>query len=177
MARFCHTRYRRCWPISGTPANVRGMLVTRSRLAHDLYKLGLGAGEATMVHCRMSALGHVVGGAERVVRALLDALGPEGTLVAYTGWQDAPPDDLDALDEEARRAYLEGQPAYDPRVALSRRDHGRVPEALRTWPGARHSGHPEAGVAGGGPPPPAGFTRAPPPQAHWGGAPHPPLRE
>ena len=100
-----------------------------------------------MVHCRMSALGHVVGGAESVVRALLDALRPEGTLVAYTGWQDAPPDDLDALDEEARRAYLEGQPAYDPRVALSRRDHGRVPEALRTWPGARHSGHPEAGVA------------------------------
>src|SRR5215207_2505663 len=147
MVRFCHTRHRRCWPISGTPANVRGMLVTRSRLAHDLDKLGLGAGGATMVHCRMSALGHVVGGAESVVRALLDALGPEGTLVAYTGWQDAPPDDLDVLDEEARRAYLEEHPAYDPRVALSRRDHGRVPEALRTWPGTRHSGHPEAGVA------------------------------
>ena len=26
-----------------------------------------------MVHCQMSALGHVVGGAETVVRALLDA--------------------------------------------------------------------------------------------------------
>jgi aminoglycoside N3'-acetyltransferase len=73
------------------------MLVTRSRLAHDLDKLGLGTGEVTMVHCRMSALGHVVGGAKSIVRALLDALGPEGTLVAYTGWQDAPPDDLDAL--------------------------------------------------------------------------------
>ena len=104
-----------------------------------------------MVHCRMSALGHVVGGAESVVRALLDALGPEGTLMAYTSWQDAPPEDLDALNEEARRAYLQGQPAYDPRVALSRRDHGRVPEALRTWPGAHHSGHPEAGVAAVGP--------------------------
>src|SRR5215204_1022634 len=134
-----------------TPANVRGMLVTRSRLAHNLDKLGLGAGEVTMVHCRMSALGHVVGGAKSVVRALLDALGPEGTLVAYTGWQDAPPDDLDALDEEARRAYLEGQPVYDPRVTLSCRDHGRLPEALRTWPSVRHSGHPEAGVAAVGP--------------------------
>ena len=71
--------------------------------------------------------------------------------MAYTGWQDAPPDDLDALDEEARRAYLEEQPAYDPRVALSRRDHGRVAEVLRTWPGALHSGHPEAGVAAVGP--------------------------
>ena len=123
------------------------MLVTRSQLAHDLEELGLRPGGAAMVHCRMNALGHVVGGAESVVCALLDALGPEGTLVAYTGWQDAPPDDLDALDEATRRVYLEEHPAYDPRVALSRRDHGRVPEALRTWPGARHSGHPEAGVA------------------------------
>ena len=127
------------------------MLVARSRLARDLRKLGLGPGGVTMVHCRMSALGHVVGGAETVVRALLDVVGPHGTLMAYTGWQDEPPEDLDALDEEDRRIYLEEHPAYDPRVALSRRDHGRIPESLRTWPEACHSGHPEAGVAAVGP--------------------------
>jgi aminoglycoside 3-N-acetyltransferase len=127
------------------------MLVPRSRLARDLEKLGLEPDGVTMVHCRMSALGYVVGGAETVVRALQDAVGPGGTLMAYTGWQDEPPDDLDALDEEARRIYIEEHPAYDPRVALSRRDHGRLPEALRTWPGACHSGHPEAGVAAVGP--------------------------
>jgi aminoglycoside 3-N-acetyltransferase len=127
------------------------MLVTCSQLARDLKMLGLKPGGVVMVHCRMSALGYVVGGAEILVRALLDALEPEGTLMAYTGWQDEPPDDLDALDEERRQAYLEEHPAYDPRVALSRRDHGRVPEALRTWPGALHSGHPEAGVAAIGP--------------------------
>jgi aminoglycoside 3-N-acetyltransferase len=125
--------------------------VTRSGLVRDLGELGGRGGGVVMVHCRLSALGYVVGGAETVIRALLDAIGPGGTLVAYTGWQDAPPDDLDALDEEARRAYLREQPAYDPRVALSRRDHGRVAEALRTWPGALHSGHPEAGVAAVGP--------------------------
>lgn len=127
------------------------MLVARSRLARDLENLGLGPGGVVMVHCRMSALGRVVGGAETVVRALFDALGPEGTLMAYTGWQDEPPDDLNDLDEETRKIYLAEHPAYDPRVALSRRDHGRVPEALRTWPDARHSGHPEAGVAAVGP--------------------------
>ena len=125
--------------------------MARSRLAHDLGKLGLRPGGVAMVHCRMSALGRVVGGAETVVRALLDAVGPGGTLMAYTGWQDAPPDDLGALDEETRRVYIEEHPAYDPRVALSSRDHGRVAEALRTWPGAQHSGHPEAGVAAVGP--------------------------
>jgi aminoglycoside 3-N-acetyltransferase len=127
------------------------MLVARSRLAKDLEKLGLEQGGVAMVHCRMSALGHVVGGAETVVGALLDALGPDGTLMAYTGWQDAPPDDLGTLDEETRRIYLQEHPAYDPRVALSRREHGRIPEALRTWPEASHSGHPEAGVAAVGP--------------------------
>ena len=123
------------------------MLVARSRLARDLEKLGLRPGGVAMIHCRMSALGHVAGGAETVVRALLDALGPDGTLMAYTGWQDEPPEDLGQLDEQTKLIYLEEHPAYDPRVALSRRDHGRIPEALRTWPGARHSGHPEAGVA------------------------------
>lgn len=127
------------------------MLVARSRLARDLEKLGLEPGGLAMVHCRMSALGWVTGGAETIVRALLNALGPDGTLIAYTGWQDAPPDNLDALGDEAKRIYLEEHPAYDPRVALARRDHGRVPEALRIWPGARHSGHPEAGVTAVGP--------------------------
>src|SRR5215217_4697647 len=127
------------------------MVVARSLLARDLENLGLRPGGALMVHCRMSALGHVVGGAETVVRALLDALGPGGTLMAYTGWQDEPPGNLDTLDEWTRLIYLEEHPAYDPRVALSRRDHGRLPEVLRTWPGSRHSRHPEAGVAAIGP--------------------------
>lgn len=125
--------------------------MTRSQLAREVAELGLESGGVTMVHCRMSALGHVVGGAETAVRSLLDVLGPEGTIMAYTGWQDGPPDDFDALDEESRRIYVEEHPAYDPRVALSSRDHGRLPEALRTWPGSCHSGHPEAGVAAVGP--------------------------
>src|ERR687889_1693234 len=98
------------------------MLVTRSALVDDLGELRLRSDAVVIVHCRLSALGHVVGGAEVVVRALLDVLGPGGTLMAYTGWQDAPPDDIDALGERERRAYLEEQPAYDPRVALSSRD-------------------------------------------------------
>lgn len=124
------------------------MLISRSRIAGDLEKLGLEPGDAAMVHCRMSSLGHeVVGGAETVVRAMLDALGSDGTLMAYIGWEDEPPENLGGLDEAEKRVHIEEHPVYDPRVAVARRDHGRVPEALRTWPGAHHSGHPEAGVA------------------------------
>jgi len=127
------------------------VLVGRTRLARDLKALGVRPGAVAFVHCRMSALGTVVGGAETVVRTLLDVVGPEGTLVAYIGWEDAPPDDLDALPQADRELIVAEQPAYDPAVARARGDHGRVAEALRTWPGAVHSGHPEAGIAAVGP--------------------------
>ena len=123
------------------------MLVGRTQLARELAALGLRQGVVALVHCRMSALGTVVGGAETVVRALLDAVASDGTLVAYVGWDDAPPDDLDALAAADRDLVLAEQPVYDPATGRARRDHGRVAEALRTWPGAVHSGHPEAGVA------------------------------
>ena len=60
--------------------------MTRSRLVADLRRLGVREGGITMVHTRMSAIGHVVGAAETVVRALLEVLGPEGTLMAYASW-------------------------------------------------------------------------------------------
>ena len=134
-------------PGSPERTTVGRVLVVRSQLARDLRALGVREGAVVMAHCRLSALGQVVGGAETVVRALLDVVGPAGTLVAYTGWQDAPPDDLDALAADERELVLAEQPAYDPRVGRARRDHGRLAEALRTWPRAEHSGHPEAGVA------------------------------
>ena len=123
------------------------MLVGRTRIARDLASLGLRPGSVALVHCRMSALGTVIGGAETVVRALLDVVGRDGTLVAYVGWEDAPPDDFGALAAADREVLLAEQPVYDPAVGRARRDHGRVAEALRTWPGAVRSGHPEAGVA------------------------------
>lgn len=123
------------------------MLVGRTQLALELASLGVRPGAVALVHCRMSALGTVLGGAETVIRSLLDVVGPEGTLVAYVGWEDAPPDDLDALAPAERELVLAEQPVYDPSTGRARRDHGRVAEALRTWPGAVRSGHPEAGVA------------------------------
>lgn len=148
------------------------MLVGRERLADDLRALGLRSGATAMVHCRMSALGHVIGGAEAVVRALLDVVGPTGTLVAYTGWEDGPPDDLARLPAAARAAIRAAQPVYDPRVARARRDHGRLAEALRTWPGAIASGHPEAGVAAVGADAAAIATPHPPHDAYGAGTPY-----
>jgi aminoglycoside 3-N-acetyltransferase len=133
--------------------------VTRSGLAADLRRLGVRAGGTTMVHARMSALGWVVGGSETVVRALLDTLGPDGTLMAYASWADH----VYALEdrpEEYREAYRAEPPVWDPATGEVDRDYGRIPERVRTWPGALRSVHPEASVVAVGP------------RAEWLTAPH-----
>ncbi len=113
--------------------------MNRSELAQGLDNLGVQPGGVLMVHTRMSALGHVVGGSETVVRALLDALGPDGTLMAYASWAEH-------VYEEDRPAYLASPPVFDPATGAVDPGYGRIPERIRTWPGARRSAHPEAGV-------------------------------
>lgn len=119
--------------------------MTRSRLVADLRRLGVRAGGVTMVHTRMSAIGWVVGGSETVVRALLDVLGPAGTLVAYASWEEHVYRAAD-WPREHRDAYLAEPPAFDLATAEAAREHGRIPERVRTWPGAERSSHPEASV-------------------------------
>ena len=121
------------------------MAVTRSRLVADLRRLGVRAGGVTMVHTRMRAIGWVVGGSETVVRALLDVLGPEGTLMAYASWAEHVYHVTD-WPAEHRDAYLAEPPVFDPATGEVDRDYGRIPERVRTWPGAERSAHPEAGV-------------------------------
>src|ERR1700761_2690949 len=58
-----------------------GPLVTRDTLAEDLRALGVRPGEILLTHSSMKSLGWVCGSRAAVVRGLLDALGPDGTLV------------------------------------------------------------------------------------------------
>lgn len=122
------------------------MTVTYSRLVADLRSLGVRAGGVAIVHARMSALGWVIGSSETVVRALLETLGPEGTLMAYACWEEHVYRADERPAHEDRDAFLAGPPVFDPATAEAARDHGRIPERVRTWPGAVHSGHPEAAV-------------------------------
>jgi aminoglycoside 3-N-acetyltransferase len=119
--------------------------ITRPELAADLHSLGVRDGGVVMVHTRMSAIGWVVGGSETVVRALLDALGPQGTLMAYASWEDHVYATAD-WPTEHREAYLAHPPVFDVKTGAVDPDYGRIPERIRTWPGARRSAHPEAGV-------------------------------
>ncbi|XVU27193.1 aminoglycoside N(3)-acetyltransferase [Actinoplanes sp. CA-054009] len=122
---------------------------TTATLAADLRKLGLAAGDAVLVHSSMRAVGSVAGGVQAVVQALLDALGPEGTLVVPTHtpansdpaeWENPP------VPEAWWPVLREQSPGFDPARTPSRW-MGVLPEVVRSWPGARRSSHPQVSFA------------------------------
>ena len=57
-------------------------MISREKLTDDLTALGLKAGDAVMMHSSLSALGPVDGGAGTVIDALIEAIGPAGTVIA-----------------------------------------------------------------------------------------------
>jgi aminoglycoside N3'-acetyltransferase len=53
---------------------------TRSKLVEDLRELRVQPGEAVLVHASMRAIGKVEGGADGLLEALCEAVGPDGTI-------------------------------------------------------------------------------------------------
>ena len=134
--------------------------VRRSQLTAALRALGVSEASVLFVHTSMSSLGWVVGGAETVVRALLDAVGPRGTIAAVASWCDIPLR-IDEWPADRQLDYLEEMPGFDADHSEANPLYGRVPERIRSWPGSRKSGHPDQRVVAIG-------ERAP-----WLTAPHP----
>ncbi|MDP9235305.1 MAG: aminoglycoside 3-N-acetyltransferase [Actinomycetota bacterium] len=118
--------------------------ITRSDLISELIAIGVEAGQVLMLHASLSSIGYVIGGADSVVLALQEVLGADGTLIAFASWDHGPPDDDGSSSEAVREAYLRDPPAFDVLVSASARYVGRLPERIRTWPGAIRSDHPEA---------------------------------
>lgn len=108
--------------------------VSQAELVAGFRRLGLQAGRTAMAHSSLSAFGWVDGGAETVIRALLEVLGPEGTLVMPT---------LCQRDRELRFS------TWDRFHSPS--DVGRITEVFRHWPGAIRSDHATHSVAALGP--------------------------
>jgi aminoglycoside 3-N-acetyltransferase len=99
-----------------------------------------------MVHAALSRVGPMLNGPDAVIGALLDAVGGDGTVLAYTDW-DARYDELLGPDGRVPEQWRPHIPPFDARSSRAARGNGALPEFLRTWPGARRSGSPGASVA------------------------------
>jgi len=91
-------------------------------LLEDFKKSGLKKGDTVLVHSAMRSVGNIEGGANTVVRALADTVGPEGTVVAPTfsfkhQYQDDP-----ILDNENDKSEM-----------------GAISEAIRLHQGSKRS--------------------------------------
>jgi aminoglycoside 3-N-acetyltransferase len=107
------------------------MKVTRQQIAEDLARLGMQQGTVVAVHSSLKSLGSVEGGPDALIDAVLDVVGPGGTLVVpaftycFRGYADA---GIFDQDESPART-------------------GLVAETLRLRKGAIRSFHPTHSVS------------------------------
>ena len=104
--------------------------VTRAGLVADLRSLGLARGMDVMVHSSLSSIGHVTGGADTVIQALLDVIGKRGTLM------------MPSFHHRAAQVY---NPMTTPTT------NGAIPDAFWRRPDAYRSDHSTHAVAAVGP--------------------------
>jgi len=104
--------------------------LSQGRLEEDLRKLGLSSGMDVMVHSSLSRIGHVLGGPDTVVEALLAVIGRDGTLM------------MPSFNHGGARVF---NPLTTPTT------NGAIPDAMWRRPGAVRSLHPTHAVAAIGP--------------------------
>jgi aminoglycoside 3-N-acetyltransferase len=128
-------------------------LHTRSSLAREFRAAGLQAGMHILMHSSMKRIGGwVCGSAEAVIRALMDVITPEGTIMmpAFNAnntdpqyWKHPP------VPAEWWQPIREETPVYDPATTITR-EMGIIAENFRRFPKVIRSSHPITSFAAWG---------------------------
>jgi aminoglycoside N3'-acetyltransferase len=103
--------------------------ITREQLTVDFKRLGIKQGDTLDVMVSLKSIGKIVGGAKTFIDALLDVVGPDGTLVTNSYVHVYP---LPLSKEDAGKISDRWTPSYA----------GAVANAMIHYPGACRSRHP-----------------------------------
>lgn len=122
-----------------SPARNQSRSTSRAELVTGLARLGIAKGDAVFVHSALKSLGHVQGGAQTLVQALQEAVGPQGTLVVPTYY----------MPGGTIRATCR-MPDYVFDVRSHGTNIGRLPKAFLDTPGVHRSVHPTHSVSAWG---------------------------
>jgi aminoglycoside 3-N-acetyltransferase len=130
-------------------------VVTRGQLVRDFRRLGVLPGQTLLVHASLRSLGWVSGGADAVVSALRQALGPDGNIVvpASTEMNSLTSrkhrERIAQMTAKQAKRYREEMPAFDRDTTKS--GAGAIAEGVRKSAGAVRSDHPQSSFAAIGP--------------------------
>jgi aminoglycoside 3-N-acetyltransferase len=116
--------------------------VTKEEIKDGLGRAGMRRGDTVLVHSSLKRFGYVDGGADAVIDALLETVGPDGTLMMSAITTNV---QLVCLCIKAADAGL----ALDTSpldVVHTETWAGTIPETFRRRPGVKHSLHPTHAV-------------------------------
>jgi len=125
---------------------------TISSLKNDFEALGVNPGAIIIMHSSLSKMGWTVGGPVSVIRALMQILTPEGTLVMPTmsgdnsepsKWEYPP------VPESWWDTIRKEMPAFEPKITPTR-GMGTIVDTFRNWPNVLRSNHPVSSFAAWG---------------------------
>lgn len=123
---------------------------TVESLVNDLRALGIASGDTVMVHASLRRLGPVAGGPEGVLDALLKAIGPQGTVMAYVSWDRSPYEET-LNGNQLSPSEKEAWPAFDPKTSAPYPGWGYLNAVICRHPAVVRSGNPDASMAAIGP--------------------------
>jgi len=125
---------------------------TITSLKRDFMALGVKPGDIIIIHSSLSNIGWTVGGPVSVIRALMQTLTPEGTLVmpTFSGdnsepskWENPP------VPESWWDTIRKEMPAFEPDITPTR-GMGTIVDTFRRWPNVLRSNHPMSSFAAWG---------------------------
>ncbi|QMV41464.1 aminoglycoside N(3)-acetyltransferase [Cohnella cholangitidis] len=125
------------------------VILTKDQLIEQFRNCGVAEGQTIFVHTSLSSIGFIVGGAETLIRSLLEIVGVEGTLMMPSQtWKNLDPSTGVHWEEPVEwwPIIREHWPAYDKEVTPAI-GMGVVAEMFRKWPGAKRTDHPARSVA------------------------------
>lgn len=112
--------------------------ITTAELIRDFKKIGIVPGDSVLVHASLSRIGYLRGGAQQLIEALIDYLGPSGNLL------------MPSFPASGRNFdYLLNNPVFD--LLHTPSAMGIVSETFRKWKGVARSLHPTDSVCAFGP--------------------------
>ena len=127
-------------------------LILKQDMLDAFKKLGMQQGMTVMVHSSLSSLGYVCGGAQTVIRALLETVTREGTIVMATeSWKNFDPDAgvHNEVGSDDWQAIRDNWPPFDKRLTPTD-GMGTVAEMFRLWIWTYRSDHPARSIAANG---------------------------